>query len=59
MTGVVGSHQRDRLARVPDQVGGEDRLVGVLQPECVLAGNVVAGQNGVDAGRGQRLGDRD
>ena len=56
--GVVGGDQRDRLARVPHQVGGEHRLVGVLEPVGVLARNVIAGQDGIDAGRGQGLADR-
>jgi len=36
-----------------------DRLVGVLEAEGVLAGDVVGGEDGADPGHGERLGDVD
>jgi hypothetical protein len=57
--GMVGGDQRDRLAHVPDQVGGEHGLVGVFEAAGVQAGDVVADQDGVDTRGGQGTADRD
>jgi hypothetical protein len=56
---VVGGHQRDRLALVADDVDGQHRLVGELQPVDLLAGDVVGGEHRPDAGGGQRRPDVD
>ena len=50
--GVVSGDQRHRLAPVLDQLHGEDRLVRGLQAEGIETRDVVADEDGVDAGHG-------
>ena len=57
--GMVGGHQRHRFAAVADDVGGEDRLVGVLDAEDARSGQVVGGQHGPHTADGQGGGDVD
>ena len=57
--GMVGGHQRHRLAAVAHDVGGEHRLVGVLEAVGALAGDVVGCEDGPHAGDGQGGGDVD
>ena len=56
---VVGGDERDRLALVADELRGQHRLVGVLQAEGVVPGDVVGGEHRPDARHGQRVGDVD
>jgi hypothetical protein len=51
---VVGGDQRHRFALVADDVEGQHRLVGQLEPVDLLARHVVGGEHGGDAGGGQR-----
>ena len=57
--GMVGGHQRDRLALVADLVDGQHRLVLVLQAVELLAGHVLVGEHREHAGHGQRGADVD
>ena len=41
LLGLLGRHERDRLAQVADAVAGEHRLVGDLEPVGLLPGHVV------------------
>ncbi len=52
--GVVGRHGGHRLAHVAHDVVGEHRLVGVLEPVHLAAGDVVGGDDGLHAGDPQR-----
>jgi hypothetical protein len=56
---MIGRDEGHRLALVANHVLGEHRLVGVLEPAPVSAGDVVVGEYGVHAGSGQRLADAD
>ena len=56
---VVGGDQRHRLALVADDVDGQHRLVGQLEPVDPLAGDVVTGQHRLHAGDGERRADVD
>ena len=56
---VLGGDERDRLAEVADAVDREHRLVGELEAVELRAGDVVVGENRVDARHRQRLGDVD
>ena len=47
--GVVGRHQRHRLAEVPHHVGGQRRLVLVFEAVVELARYVVGREHGVHA----------
>jgi hypothetical protein len=50
-------HQRHRVPHVADLVGAEDGPVPVDQPVAVLAGDVLPGEDGVDAGERAGFGD--
>ena len=56
---VAGGHQRDRLALVAHDVGGQHRLVGDLQPVELVTRHVLLGQHRGHARRGQRPGGLD
>ncbi len=56
---VVSSDQRDRLPLVPHEFRGQHRLVGVLETEGVVAGDVVGGEHGGHPRHGERVGDVD
>ncbi len=47
--GMVGGNSGDRLAVVADDVGGEDRLVGLVEPVGLAARHVLVGDDGPDA----------
>ena len=55
--GVVGGHERHRLALVEHDILREHGLVGELQPVAQLARHVVGGQHGVDARDSERPAD--
>ena len=57
--GVVGGDDGDRLALVADHVRGQHRLVGMIEAVGGAAGHVGSGQDGVDAGEGDRRADVD
>jgi hypothetical protein len=57
--GVVGGDQRHRFALVANELRGQHRLVGVLETEGVLPGDVVGGEHRPHPRHGQRVGDVD
>ena len=57
--GMVGGDQRHRLALVADELRRQHRLVGVLEAEGVLPGDVVGRQNRPHPRHAERLGDVD
>ena len=54
LLGLLGRDDRDRLAEVAHAVDREHRLVGELEAVGLLPGNVLVGEDGVDAGQGAR-----
>ena len=59
LLGLLGRDDRDRLAEVADAVEGEHGLVGELEAVGLAAGDVVLGDDRVDARHRDRLGDVD
>ena len=57
--GMVGGHDRHRLALVADLVEGQHRLVGDLEPVDLAAGHVLVREDGEHAADGQRRRDVD
>ena len=56
LLGLLGCHDRDRLAEVAHPVDREDRLIRELEPVQLLPGNVLVRQHRVHAGHADRLG---
>jgi hypothetical protein len=56
LLGVLGRDEGDRLAEVAHLVDREHGLVGELEPVGLRAGHVGVGEDGVDAGHPERLG---
>jgi hypothetical protein len=48
--GVLGCHERDRLAEIADVLHREDRLISELEAVALVARDVFVGEGGVDAG---------
>ena len=59
LLGLLGRHDRHRLAEVAHAVDREHRLVGELEPVRLLAGDVVVREDSVNPRQRQRLRDVD